>query len=455
MSLHSKLQKRAAQGRPLRVGLIGAGKFGTMYLAQARRTPGIHLLGVADISVPRAREALKRTGWAEERIAARSLDDAAKTGATHVGDGVEALISHPQLDIAIEATGNPPAAVRHALKAFAAKKHVVMVTVEADAFCGPLLARRAAEAGVVYSLAYGDQPALICELVDWARTAGFEVVCAGRGHKWLPHYAFSTPETVWGYYGLTEEKARLGGLNPQMFNSFLDGSKPAIESTAVCNATGLLPPPNGLEFPPCSLDDLPYVCRPKSEGGQLHRKGQVEVLSSLERDGRQIPQHIRWGVFVVFEGDTEYVRRCFGEYGLVTDPNGKYAAMYKRWHLIGLELGVSVASVGLRGEATGAPDAFRADAAAAAKRDLKAGEILDGEGGYMVHGRLMPARDSLAQGALPIGLAHKVKLVRPVKAGAVVTWRDVAADEADEAVKFRREMERVFGPAAPSARAAE
>jgi len=452
MNLHRKLKERQAAGKPLRIGVIGAGKFGTMYLAQARKTPGIHLVGVADLSVPRARAALQRTGWADERVSAQTLDEAAKTGGTHVGEDAAALIAHPAVDIVVEVTGHPPAAVSHALKAFAAGKHVVMVTVEADAFCGPLLARKAAEAGVVYSLAYGDQPALICDLVDWARAAGFDVVAAGRGHKWLPHYAQSTPETVWQYYGLTEEQARLGGLNPQMFNSFLDGSKPAIESTAVCNATGLLPPPNGLEYPPCSLTDLPFVCRPKSEGGQLHVKGQVEVLSCLERDGREIPQHIRWGVFVAFEGDTEYVRRCFSEYGLVTDPSGRYAAMYKRWHLIGLELGISVASVGLRGEATGCPDGFRADAVAAAKRDLKPGEMLDGEGGYTVVGRLMPARDSLAVGGLPIGLAHKVKVLKPVKAGAPVRWEDVEMDSTLEAVQVRREMETMFrGPARAAA----
>ncbi|MBV8536471.1 MAG: Gfo/Idh/MocA family oxidoreductase [Alphaproteobacteria bacterium] len=453
MNLHRKLKEREAAGKRLRIGVIGAGKFGTMYLAQARKTPGIHLVGVADLSVPRAREALQRTGWAAERYAAKGLDEAAKTGGTHVGEDAAALIAHPAIDIVVEVTGHPPAAVSHALKAFAAKKHVVMVTVEADAFCGPLLAKKAAEAGVVYSLAYGDQPALICDLVDWARAAGFDVVAAGRGHKWLPHYAQSTPETVWQYYGLSEEQARLGGLNPQMFNSFLDGSKPAIESTAVCNATGLLPPPNGLEYPPCSLTDLPFVCRPKSEGGALHFKGQVEVLSCLERDGREIPQHIRWGVFVAFEGDTDYVRRCFNEYGLVTDPSGRYAAMYKRWHLIGLELGISVAAVGLRGEPTGCPDGFRADAVAAAKRDLKPGEMLDGEGGYTVVGRLMPAKDSLAVGGLPIGLAHKVKVVKPVKAGTPVRWEDVDVDSTLEAVRVRREMEAMFR--APARAAAE
>jgi predicted homoserine dehydrogenase-like protein len=453
MNLHRKLLERQAAGKPLRIGVIGAGKFGTMYLSQARKTPGVHLVGVADLSVPRAKEALARTEWPAERYAAKSLDDALKSGSTFVGEDALALIRHPGIDIIVEVTGHPPAAVTHALLAFQHKKHVVMVTVEADAFCGPLLARKAAEAGVVYSLDYGDQPALICDLVDWARAAGFEVVSAGRGHKWLPHYGASTPETVWKYYGLTEEQARIGGLNPQMFNSFLDGSKPAIESTAVCNATGLLPPPNGLEYPPCSLDDLPFVCRPKSEGGALHFKGQIEVLSSLERDGRTIPHNIRWGVFVAFEGDTEYVRRCFTEYGMITDPDSRYAALYKRWHLIGLELGISVASVGLRGEPTGCPDGFRADAVAAAKRDLKPGEILDGEGGYTVVGRLMPAKDSLAIGGLPIGLAHKVKVVRPVKAGAALSWKDVEVDTAQDAVRLRREMEALFRE--PRTRAAE
>ena len=444
MNLHRKLLERQAAGKPLRIGVIGAGKFGTMYLAQARRTPGIHLVGVADLSPDRAREALTRTGWDASRIGAKSLDDAAKSGGTHITDNAEALIKHPAVEIIVEVTGNPPVAVSHILKAFAAKKHVVNVTVEADAFCGPVLARKAVEAGVVYSLAFGDQPALICDLVDWARAAGFEVVSAGRGHKWLPHFAQSTPETVWQHYGLTEEQAKLGGLNPQMFNSFLDGSKPAIESTAVCNATGLVPPPAGLEYPPCALEDIPFVCRPRPEGGQLHTKGQVEVLSSLERDGRPIPHNIRWGVFVCFEGDTEYVRRCFSEYGMVTDPSGRYAALYKRWHLIGLELGISVASVGIRNEPTGCADGFRADAVASAKRDLKAGEMLDGEGGYTVVGKLLPAAESLRIGALPLGLAHKVKLLNPVKAGQPVRWADVQADETSDAVRLRREMEAAF-----------
>src|SRR5918999_1775353 len=309
MNLYAKLLQR--KDKPLRIGLIGAGKFAAMYIAQVPKTPGVHLVGIADLAPDYASQNLDRVGWAREAYSAPSLDQALKEKRTHLSENWEALVAHPGIDIVIEATGNPPAAVEHALAAFENKKHVVMVTVEADAFCGPLLARKAAQAGVIYSLAYGDQPALICELVDWARTSGFEVTAAGRGHKWLPHYAQSTPETVWKYWGLNEEQAKRGGLNPKMFNSFLDGSKPAIESTAVANATGLTPAPDGLAYPPASIDDLPSVMRPRAAGGQLHHKGQVEVVSSLERDGQPLPYDIRFGVWGGFEGDTEYIRRCF------------------------------------------------------------------------------------------------------------------------------------------------
>ena len=444
MNLYAKLQAREAQGKPLRLGVIGAGKFAAMYIAQVPRTPGVHLVGIADLNPANARANLDRTGWTAAQYGAASLDAALKERRTHIGEDWRALVSHPAIDIVVEATGNPVAAVEHALEAFRNGKHVVMVTVEADCFCGPMLARKAAEAGVVYSLAYGDQPALICDLVDWARAAGFPVVAAGRGHKWLPHYAQSTPETVWGYYGLTPEQAKIGGLNPKMFNSFLDGSKPAIETSAVCNATGLTPAPGGLTYPAGSVDQIPNLMRPRAEGGVLHHKGQVEVVSSLQPDGTPIEYDIRFGVWVAFEGETDYIRRCFAEYGVKTDDSGRYACLYKRWHLIGLEVGISVASVGLRGEPTGCATGFRADAVATAKRALKPGELLDGEGGYTVVGKLMPAQDSLAQGCLPLGLAHGWKVLKPVAAGQALRWPDVAIDENVTAVRLRREMDTLF-----------
>ncbi|HUN51872.1 MAG TPA: Gfo/Idh/MocA family oxidoreductase [Candidatus Sulfotelmatobacter sp.] len=450
MNLHRLLLARETAGRPLRVGLIGAGKFGSMFLAQAQRTAGLHLLGVADLAPARARESLARVGWPTGRIEARSLGEAVDRGTTWVGEDAQALIAHPALEVVIDATGNPPAGIAHALAAIAHGKHIVMVNVEADVLAGPLLAQKAAAAGVVYSLAYGDQPALIAEQVDWARTAGFEVAAAGKGTKYLPAYHASTPDTVWAHYGLTPEAARQGGMNPQMFNSFLDGTKSAIEMAAVANATGLTPAADGLGFPPCGVDDLPRVLKPAAEGGRLAHKGQVEVVSSLERDGRPVFRDLRWGVYVVFEAPSDYVSRCFAEYGLVSDPSGRYAALYKPFHLIGLELGISVASAGLRREPTGAPTGFRGDAVAVAKRDLTSGEMLDGEGGFTVWGRLMPATASLAVGALPIGLAHHVRLRQPVKAGQTVRWADVTVDEASEAVRIRREMEAAFDGRQPA-----
>ncbi|HNT39869.1 MAG TPA: flagellar biosynthesis protein FlgA [Rubrivivax sp.] len=445
MSLHRQLLQRAAEGRPVRVALIGAGKFGSMYLSQVPRTPGVHLLGIADLSPEGARRNLARVGWEPERAQAASLEAALREGSTHVGEDWQALVAHPAVDIVVECTGHPIAAVDHCLAAFAQGKHVVNVTVEADAFCGPLLAQKAAEAGVLYSLAFGDQPALICELVDWARTCGFPVVAAGRGHKWLPHFSRSTPETVWGLYGLTPEQAARGGLNPKMFNSFLDGSKPAIESTAVANATGLAAPRTGLLYPPASIADIPYVTRPRSEGGVLEKKGMVEVISSLESDGRAIPYDIRMGVWVTVEGESEYIRHCFEEYNAHTDPSGRYFTLYKRWHLIGLEVGWSVASLALRREPTGVAQGWNADVVATAKRDLKVGEMLDGEGGYTAWGKLMPASASLALGGLPLGLAHDVRLVRPVRQGQSLVWDDVAIDTGTRAYALRRELEARFG----------
>jgi predicted homoserine dehydrogenase-like protein len=443
MNLFAKLQQRAAEGKPVRVGMIGAGKFGSMYLSQVPRTPGIHMVGIADLSPDRAKAALRNVGWKEDSFTATSLESAAKQGNTAIIDDGMALITSPFVDIIIDATGNPSIGIAHVLACCEHRKHIVMVNVEADALAGPLLKRRADEAGIVYSLAYGDQPALICEMVDWARAAGFSVVAAGKGTKYLSSYHSSTPDTVWQHYGLTAEDAAKGGMNAQMFNSFLDGTKSAIEMASVANATGLTAP-TGLRFPAVGVDDLARILIPKADGGILDTRGQVEVISSLERDTRPVFRDLRWGVYVTFAADSEYVARCFREYGLVTDPSGQYSSMYKPYHLIGLELGVTVASIGVRNESTGAPICWHGDVVATAKRDLAAGEMLDGEGGFTVYGKLFPAQESIALGGLPLGLAHGVKLLKPVKAGHAVSWNDVAFDANSTAVKFRREMEQVF-----------
>ena len=445
MNLHRMLLERAEKKEPIRVGLIGAGKFGTMFLAQARLTPGMQILGIADLNVQRAREACRRTGWPAEQFAAPSFAAALKSGGTHLTDDAMALIAADGLDVVIEATGVPAAGTRHALAAIAHQRHIVMVCVEADVLVGPLLAKRAHEAGVVYSLAYGDQPAIICELVDWARTCGFPVVCAGKGTRYHPSFHESTPETVWQHFGWTPETAAKAGANPKMFNSFIDGTKSGIEMTAVCNATGLVPPPDGLGFPPVPAAEIAKFLKPKTDGGTLAYKGTVEVISSLNRDKTPVPHHLQMGVYVTYEAPSEYTQRCFNEYWLLPDETGRYAGLYRPLHLIGLELGVSVASIMLRGEPTGSPTGWQADVVATAKRDLKASEVLDGEGGYMVWGKIMPAGTSLAKNALPLGLAH-MKLLRSVTKGQVVTWADVEVDSQDPTVAFRREMEKTFAP---------
>ena len=445
MNLHAKLIEREAAGRPVTVGLIGAGKFGTMFMAQVRLTQGMHLVGVADLDVARARSQLKSAGWPDGAYTASSLTDAHKKRSTFVTDNAEALISDPRIEVIVEATGIPGAGIHHALGTIANGKHIVMVNVEADAVAGPLLARRAKTAGVVYSLAWGDQPALICEHVDWARAAGFKVICAGKGTRYEPHYHKSNPDNVWDildrYLNISDRKS----INPKMFNSFVDGTKSGIEMTAVCNATGLVPQTNGLGFPPATRFELADICKPKSDGGTLEKAGVTEVTSSVYRDGRDVPHHLALGTYVVFEGDTDYARRCFKEYAMLPDKTGKYAALYRPIHMIGLELGISVASAALRNEPTGAPTGFRSDVVATAKRDLKAGEMLDGEGGFCVWGRQTPADTSLERELLPLGLAHNVKLKRDIAEGQPLRWSDVAYDPNDSAVKVRWEMEAAFG----------
>ncbi|KAF4539196.1 SAF domain-containing protein [Lasiodiplodia theobromae] len=445
-SLSTKLAQLEIAGKPIQIGIIGAGKFGSMFISQSHRTAGMRLAGIADLSAERAMAALKRTGFPADKYDASgtmSLEDGLKSEKTVITTDSAKLIATPGIDVILEVTGNPAAGIKHALLCCEHKKHIVMVNVEADVLAGPLLAQKAREAGIIYSMAYGDQPALISELVDWARAAGFDVVCAGKGTKHLPQYHYSTPDTVWDHYGFTKEQLASGDFNPQMFNSFLDGTKSALEMAAVANGCGLSPPSNGLAFPPCGKHHLPEVLKPKSDGGQLDKKGMVEVVSCLELDGRPVFNDLRWGVYVVIEAPGDYQKECFKQYGLETDSSGRYAAQYKPYHLIGLELGVSIANIMCRGEPTGQTRTWAADVVATAKRDLKTGETLDGEGGFTVYGKLMNAADSIQMQGLPIGLAHGFVLQSDVKKGQALSWKDVKYDET-QAVKVRREMEAMF-----------
>ena len=429
MYLYSSLKQREADARPVRVGLIGAGKFGSMFLSQVPTSPGLIVSVIADLDPSQAMARCREVGWDEARLANTSFTDEA-----------EAMIQGDNIDVVVEATGDPAAGIKHALLCVEHGKHVVMVNVEADVLAGPWLAMQARQAGVVYSMAYGDQPALTMEMVDWARSCGFVVVAAGKGTKYLPTYHQSTPDTVWSYYGLTAEQAAAAGMRSQMFNSFLDGTKSSIEMAAIANAADLLAPTRGLGFPACGAEDLAQVLRPRDQGGQLEFSGQVEVVSSLERDGQPVARDLRWGVYCVFEAPNDYSAACFSQYGMNTDESGRYSAMFKPFHLIGLELNISILSAAFRNQPTGAPICFNADVVAIAKRDINVGEILDGEGGYTVWGRLMPAAASVAAQALPIGLASNIAVIRPVKQDQVITMDDVSAETSSQAWQIRYKM---------------
>ena len=431
MFLYDELCSRNDTNNPVRVGLIGAGKFGSMFLAQVPTTAGLEVSIIADLDPAKAKRSCADVGWPDELISR-----------TEYVDDAMVMMTSGKVDVLVEATGNPAIGVVHARAAIRNGIHIVMVNVEADVLAGAQLAQEAASAGVVYSMAYGDQPALTCELVDWARSNGFKVAAAGKGTKFLPSYHASTPDTVWDNYGMTAEQATAAGMNSQMFNSFLDGTKSALEMAAIANATGLAAPDDGLLFPPAGMDDLAQVLRPRAVGGQLDASGMVEVVSSLERDGRPVFKDLRWGVYVVIEAPNDYTAACFRQYGMNTDETGRYSAMYKPFHLIGLELNISILSAALLGKATGSTKTFTGDVVATAKRQLKAGEILDGEGGYTVWGKLYPAYRSLQMDGLPIGLAQNVRLITDVPENAPVRWQDVEIDHSLEAIKIRRALEQ-------------
>ena len=433
MYLQNAIIKRVAEKGPVKVALIGAGKFGSMFLSQVPTTFGLEVVVIADLFPENARKSCEKVGWNNELILKTKFFESGKEA-----------IELPEVEVVIEATGHPSAGIEHARHSFKHGKHIIMVNVEADVLAGPLLAKEAKSADVVYSMAYGDQPALTAEIIDWARTSGFHVSSAGKGTKYLPEYHKSTPDTVWNYYGISYEDAKKAGMNPKMFNSFLDGTKSSLEMAAIANACELKVPENGLLFPPCGMDDLASILKPRESGGILTHNGQVEVVSSLEKDGRPVFKDLRWGVYAVLQAPNDYAASCFKQYGMNTDETGEYSAMYKPFHLIGMELNISVFSAALLKQPTGQTQCFSGDVVATAKSNLSKDKTLDGEGGSTVWGKLIPSKNSLSIGALPIGLAHNIKLNKNIKEDQIIKWDDVDIKLDDQTVSYRKSMEKEF-----------
>ena len=433
MFLEKKINELIDNKKTVNVTLIGAGKFGSMFLSQAPYTKGLNVFTICDLNIDKAKKACREVGWSKDLI----------NNVIFTQD-FEKAINNDEVDVVVEATGNPSSGIKHARKCFKYGKHVIMVNVEADVLAGPSLSEEANSAEVVFSMAYGDQPSLTLEIIEWARASGFKVTAAGKGTKYMPEYHYSTPKTVWDHYGLTSDEAEKAGMNSKMFNSFLDGTKSSLEMSAIANASGLNVPTNGLLFPPCSMDDLASLLKEKNKGGILEKSEQVEVVSSLERDGSPVLRNLRWGVYAVLQAPNEYAASCFKQYGMNTDQSGEFSAMYKPFHLIGMELNTSIFSAALLKLPTGQTKYFKGDVVSISKRNLKKGEKLDGEGGFTVWGKLIPANTSLNIKALPIGLASDMYLKNDIDKDKIITWNDVEFDSNDEIISYRHQMENKF-----------
>ena len=433
MFLEKKIDELIDNKKNVNVTLIGAGKFGSMFLSQAPYTKGLNVFTICDLNIDKAKKACREVGWNEDQI-----------NNVIFTEDFEKAINNDEVDVVVEATGHPSSGIKHARKCFKYGKHVIMVNVEADVLAGPSLSEEANSAEVVFSMAYGDQPSLTLEIIEWARASGFKVTAAGKGTKYMPEYHYSTPKTVWDHYGLTSDEAEKAGMNSKMFNSFLDGTKSSLEMSAIANASGLNVPTNGLLFPPCGMDDLASLLKEKNKGGILEKSEQVEVVSSLERDGSPVFKDLRWGVYAVLQAPNEYAASCFKQYGMNTDQSGEFSAMYKPFHLIGMELNTSIFSAALLKLPTGQTKYFKGDVVSISKRNLKKGEKLDGEGGFTVWGKLIPANTSLNLKALPIGLANDMYLKHDIDIDKIITWNDVEFNSNDEIISYRHQMENKF-----------
>jgi len=424
MFLHTKLESRA---KPIKVAFIGCGKFVGMFLAQYNQLQKIVIDTIIDINIDNAKNNCLNSGLMPDTIHkinfVNSLDEAIDR----------------DIEIFIEATGNPIIGTLHAIRIIKKKKHIILVNVEADVICGKYLADLAKENKVICSMAYGDQPSLIIEQIEWARLNGFSVVAAGKGTKYHPDFEYSTPDTVWDYYGLSKERAEIeSGMNPKMFNSFLCGDKSAIEMCAVSNASNLKCPSNGLTFPPVDVYDIAKKLIPKVDGGLLDFEGQVEVISSIDINKEDIPNDLRWGVYIVIKAQNKYVKNCFKDYGMVTDSSGSYSALWRPYHYIGLELAQSIYSIALDKKATGHTKNYNADVAAYAKKDLKIGEKLDGEGGFCARGKLITSKESKQKNILPLGLTEGAIVKRNIMKDESIKLSDVDLKLPDDIIKARQ-----------------
>ncbi|MBS12631.1 MAG: hypothetical protein CME19_13630 [Gemmatimonadetes bacterium] len=432
--LSGLLAQRERDGDPIRVGLVGSGKFGTGLVAQVAGMRGMEVRAIADINLDSAKEAFEAGGYTADQTYVvqngNGLEDALATGKRAITDDGSLIASSDQIDVIVDATGIPSVGTRTAHDAIHHNKHIVMVNVEADVTVGPYLKRMADAAGVVYSLVDGDQPGCTMNIVDWATSLGFDVVAAGRGTIMLGDDREGVPDTVPARFGFSEEMIARRKINFKMYNSFRDGTKAQVEMTSLSNMAGLPPDVRGMHEPSVNISDIARVLSLEGEGGVLKSSGVVELANSIADDGKTpLERPLNMGVFVVIRTDHPFIQEDLKGYIAIEGGNGQNFLLYRPYHLVAVEAPITIAKAALFGLPTGAPIGHTSDVITVAKKDLKAGKVLDGGGGYTVCGIIERAEVSVKEGLLPLGLSSGATLTKDVAKGSAITYGDVTVGD--------------------------
>ena len=428
MNLAEALRKRAAENRPVRVGLIGAGEMGTDIVTQVGLMPGIEIAAIADLRAERAREAFVIAGTPDAAIFcedARGVERAIGAGKAAIVPDAALVTGCDLVDVVIDATGSPNAGARLATQTIAAGKHIVMMNVEADVTIGAWLRRAAEKAGVVYTLGAGDEPSAAMELIEFVQAQGYPVIAAGKG-KNNPFRIDATPDAY-------REEAERRNMNPRMLVEFVDGSKTMIEMTAIANATGLVPDKPGMHGPDAKLADLHKVLCPREDGGLLSRRGVVDFT---------VAKGVAPGVFVITELRHPRLRERMNDLHL---GEGPYYTFFRPYHLTSLEVPRSAAAAVLFGQSHMMPlPRPVAECAALAKTDLETGRRLDAIGEYCYRGWALTRAEARAIKAIPLGLAQGATVTAPVARGACLTEANCRLDESLEIVRLWRQQEQML-----------
>jgi len=424
-AINEKLEARQKEGRPVRVGLVGAGQMGQEIIAQVGEMVGMEVVVVTDLTAERAR--LGYTFSARQKPIVQTSDPAeagraVREGRWVVGTGYHVVTENPEIEAVIDATGSPHLGAEISCAAIAHGKHIVMMNVECDVTVGPALKRLADAAGVIYTLASGDEPASILELWRFARALGFEVIAAGKG-KNNPLDLYAIPSSL-------AEKARARDMSPRMLCEFVDGSKTMVEMCAVSNATGLVPDVRGMHGVKCNIKDLQHVFVPKADGGVLDRRGCVDFALG----------DVNPGVFLIVTTANKRLQE-----GLVQRDmgNGPYYNLFRPYHLCSCEVPLTVARAVFYGESSGHPmDRPVSECFPIAKRDLKRGETLDAIGETCYRGCIDLASTAREQRLLPLGLARGMTLKQDVPRDATLTWDMVDTGKQTMLLELRRKQDK-------------